>query len=167
MFNLQHTVPQHGPDSVTLTLKQLRPLRIVVHDLNWAGQCLQLSDCVSADLLLGEWWAVSEWLCFFRHAYLTSFYECHLRSVTSIGASGHCPESRPFRSQSATATSRQTRSSTDCSLPFRISEPRAGLLTAPVATESMRLPAISRTPPGTNHAARPATDRTPASSCSK
>jgi MoaA/NifB/PqqE/SkfB family radical SAM enzyme len=45
--------------------------------------------------------------------------------------------------------------------------PCAGLLTAPVATEPMRLPAISRTPPGTNRVARPATDRTPANSCSK
>src|SRR5712692_4459369 len=80
MLNAQRPAPERDPDSVSLTPKQLRPLRIVVHNQNSAGQWLQLSDCVSADLLLGEWWAVIEWLCLFRHCCLISFYERYLRT---------------------------------------------------------------------------------------
>jgi len=59
MFNPQRPAPEHGADSVSLTPKELRPLRIVIRDQNSAGQRFQFSDCVSASMFLGAWWAIS------------------------------------------------------------------------------------------------------------
>ena len=67
MLNPQHPVTKGNPDSVSLTPKQLRPQRVIVHNQNLAGQRLQLSDCVGADLLLGERATAIEWVSLFRH----------------------------------------------------------------------------------------------------
>src|SRR5262245_9150819 len=75
MLSPQRLASEHKPNSVSLTRKQLRPLRIVVHNQDSAGQWLQLSDCISSDLFLGARCEVIEWLCLFRHSKLISFYK--------------------------------------------------------------------------------------------
>lgn len=79
MLNPQRHTPEHGPNSVSLTRKQLRPLRIVVHNQNCTGQWLQLSDRMSADLFLGALRAVIERLGLFDIKPV-SFYGLHLRT---------------------------------------------------------------------------------------
>ena len=81
MLNSQRQAPEHGSNSVSLTRKQLRPLRIVVYKQNSAGQWLQLSYRMSADLFLGALWVVIEWLGLFRHCCLISFYKLLLQGT--------------------------------------------------------------------------------------
>src|SRR4030081_118311 len=78
MFNPQRPAPEQRPNSVSLTRKQVRPVRIVLHNQNAAGQRFRLSDCISANLFLGARCVVIEWLWVLPHFCLISFYEQHL-----------------------------------------------------------------------------------------
>jgi hypothetical protein len=65
VLNPQRSGPEQSPDSISLTPKELRPPRIVVHNKNSVRHWLQRSDCVSADMLFGECWAFSKGLGLF------------------------------------------------------------------------------------------------------
>jgi hypothetical protein len=59
MLNPQRSASECGLDSISLPHEELRPVGIVVHNQNAAGQWFQRTDCVSTDLLLCEWWVDS------------------------------------------------------------------------------------------------------------
>jgi hypothetical protein len=50
LFGGDRELAEYGTNSVSLTHKQLRPVWIIIHNQNSAGQWLQLSDCTCADL---------------------------------------------------------------------------------------------------------------------